>query len=212
MKIVRFTISADTTSDAALKPILEWTIRRDLPAIEPAIEFVDYSRIGRPPGGLDRRIKAALQSFPCDVLVVHRDAETQSPMQRQQEIESAVFQTDAKLPFVAVIPIRMTEAWLLFDESTIRHASSNPNGRHPLGLPAPTRWESIPDPKCILHDALKSATGFTGRRLRTFRPERQVHRVAELVRDFSPLEPLDGFKRFRESLAAALHPFCATRP
>jgi hypothetical protein len=46
-----------------------------------------------------------------------------------------------------VIPIRMTEAWLLLDEEAIRDSAGRPSSSVSLGLPLPQRVETIPDPK-----------------------------------------------------------------
>ena len=47
---------------------------------------------------------------------------------------------------VLVIPVRMTEAWLLIDELALRRAAGNPNGRNPLDLPALKDLEALPEP------------------------------------------------------------------
>jgi hypothetical protein len=54
---------------------------------------------------------------------------------------------DVKLPVVCVIPVKMTEAWLLIDEKAIREAAGNPKGRQPLNLPKPSKTEELSDPK-----------------------------------------------------------------
>jgi hypothetical protein len=57
-------------------------------------------------------------------------------------------------PHVPVIPIRMTEAWLLLDEAEIRRVAGSPNGKVSLGLPKAKDVESIPDPKAQLAQTL----------------------------------------------------------
>ncbi len=64
----------------------------------------------------------------------------------------------------------MTEAWLLADEAAIRRAAGSPSGRVDLGLPTFAELERLADPKQRLHEALKVASGYTGRRLRNFAP------------------------------------------
>ncbi len=92
----------------------------------------------------------------------------------------------------------MTEAWLLFDEMAIREASGCPNGKMPLELPALKKAESLPDPKEILHEAMRRASGLVGRRLKAFSPD--IRRLADLIDDFSPLRTLPSFKAFEGSL------------
>lgn len=74
---------------------------------------------------------------------------------RFREIEEATVSVDVAI--VAAVPVRMIEAWLLFDESAIRLAAGNPNGTTPLGLPGMPRAESVPDPKLLLRDAMLPA-------------------------------------------------------
>ncbi len=104
--------------------------------------------------------------------------------------------------FVPVVPVRMTEAWLLIDEGAIRRAASNPNGTQELELPAIARLEDLSDPKTALHDMLLKASEKRGRRLDQFRKRipSAVHRVAELITDFRPLRQLDAFRAFEAAL------------
>ena len=46
---------------------------------------------------------------------------------RKAEVQAAIATLDK--PAICVIPVRMQEAWLLFDEIAIRHAAGNPHGR-----------------------------------------------------------------------------------
>ena len=96
----------------------------------------------------------------------------------------------------------MTEAWLLFSESAIRTASGNPAGTNTLALPPLTHVERTPNPKQILHNALREASGLQGRRLRQLSVN--VYRVAELIDDFSPLRGLSAFRDLEADLCSVL--------
>jgi hypothetical protein len=158
---------------------------------------------------LEGKIRAGLQLYPCDLLFVHRDSETQSVTRRQDEIREAldeVFRAEGeRVPTVCVVPRRMTEAWLLISERVIRAASGNPNGRVPLPMPAPNRLEHLPDPKETLFTLLRTASELHGRRLGSLRVHRLVHRIVELIDDFSPLRVLPAFTAFETQLEEALH-------
>jgi hypothetical protein len=69
------------------------------------------------------------------------------------------------------------------------------------------RLESVPDPKCVLRDALLAASGRdTQRRRKQFLrdlPE-TVRRVSECVADFRPLRQLEAFRAFEADLDAAV--------
>jgi hypothetical protein len=98
----------------------------------------------------------------------------------------------------------MTEAWLLIDEHLLREAAANPRGTIPLGLPALHDIENIPDPKTALHNFLRLASGRQGRRLRKFRADQAVHRLGELINDYSALIELPAFRAFMDELSLVL--------
>jgi hypothetical protein len=108
-------------------------------------------------------------------------------------------------PYIPIVPIRMTEAWLLVDEQAIRSAASNPNGKARLSLPVVKKLETLLDPKEVLFESLKLASELPPGRLRKFRPETCRHRVAELISDFSQLRNLSAFVPFEKSLAESIH-------
>jgi hypothetical protein len=114
-------------------------------------------------------------------LFVHRDAEAQSPDDRRAEILNAAQHLERNPPAICVIPVRMTEAWLLLDEAAIRSAAGNPRGRLPLNLPPLASIERVADPKETLFQAIRTASEHSGRRLRSLRVEERRHRVAELM-------------------------------
>ena len=94
----------------------------------------------------------------------------------------------------------MGEAWLLIDEAAIRMASGNPISRSPLILPSISRLESLPDPKNILYGLIRKASGLRGRRLKNLGVNKCVHRVAELINDFTPLRQLSAFTSLESDL------------
>ncbi len=145
-------------------------------------------------------MRAMIELFQPELLLVHRDAEAQDPESRRAEIPVIGHAT------VKVVPVRMTEAWLLFDEAAIRRAADRPRGRAPLGLPAPQRVEQLPDPKGSLREALLAAAEVTGRRRKRFEQElgARVQRIAELIDDFAPLRRLSAFRRFEQDCGEAL--------
>lgn len=135
---------------------------------------------------------------------MHRDAEKEPLERRLAEIRDAV--AGVVRHYVAVVPIRMTEAWLLHDVQAIRIASGNPQGTVPLPLPQLATIECDPDPKATLEAALLAASELTGRRLEKRRREfpQMRARTAESIADFTPLTNLSGFVAFRQSLRDAL--------
>lgn len=203
MDEIHYTLISDGPSDRALIPILTWALREKGDVNRIQAEWADLGRLPKPPKGLSERILYAMDLFPCDLLFVHRDAELQNPERRYEEIHSAVrkaalqgFQT----PEVCVVPVQMTEAWLLFDENAIRLAAGNPNGKTPLNLPKLSDVEQVSDPKNILFQVLREASGLTGRHLKKFNPGQSRFRIAELIADFSPLRALSAFQQLEEMI------------
>jgi len=157
---------------------------------------------GLPPvsSGLRARIDSALELFPCDFLFVHRDAEGVDATVRQQEIEANWSDSHKTAVLICVVPVRMTEAWLVANEKPIRSAVGNPNGTESLDLPAVKDIESSPDPKEILFTALKAASGLNTSRKRRFKPHEFRHRVSELTEDLAPLRKLNSFRHLEAQI------------
>jgi predicted RNA-binding protein len=204
MDEIRYTLISDGPSDRALLPILTWVLRKkgDVSLVQP--EWADLRRLPQPPQSLHERILSAIDLFPCDLLFIHRDAERENPESRYKEIRIALHEATKRgfqAPAVCVVPVRMTEAWLLFDEPAIRLAAGNPNGKNPLNIPDLSVIEKIPDPKVVLFDVLREASGLTGRRLKRFNMAECRIRVTDLVSDFSPLRKLSAFKRLERDVS-----------
>lgn len=200
-----YTLAADGSSDRVLLPLLDWSLREQ--RLNPIVsQWADFSRIPRQPSLADK-LRVAVELYPCDVLFVHRDAEGQAPELRRTEISNAVAGRDVR--HIPVIPVRMTEAWLLADEQAIRAAAGNPSGAVELHLPEVRRLEDIPDPKQILHDALVSATGLNARRRARFRVAERVHLIPNYIDDYSGLNILSAFRELQENIRVAADAFRA---
>jgi len=205
MSEITYTLLADGTSDRALLPIIDWTLRQHFPDVVIQRQWADFSRLKNPPltRQLPERIQQAITLYPCDWLFIHRDAERESIADRNQEIDEA-WRTVGKLAenkrLISLIPVRMTEAWLLLEEQAIRTASGNPSGQQSITLPPLRNLERLPDPKQNLKDLLRQSSGLTGRRLQKFNVPRAVQLVAENVQDYSHLRSLPAFLIFEEAV------------
>lgn len=199
MKNITYTLITDGTSDKVLMPIINWILDQidDLSYVP---QYAEYSL--KPSAGLLKRAETAIGIYECDVLFVHRDAEAMPLNNRIQEI-SAQLRPLAK-PFIPIVPIRMTEAWLLVEEKAIRSAANNPNGRTKLGLPGIRELENLQDPKDVLFEKLRQASDLPPRRIQKFKPEQCRHRVAELISDFAPLRKMSSFQQFENDLRVGI--------
>lgn len=202
MTRLRYTLLSDGSSDRALLPLLTWLLQVSGVQRPVQPEWADLRRLLRPPQTLSARILTALELYPCDLLFVHRDAERQSPELRRAEIAHALQDVAIlgaqKPPAICVIPVRMQEAWLLFDETAIHKAAGNPNGRQSLTLPPIADVEALADPKALLYELIRKASELHGHRLQKLliRPAR----VAEFMVDFSPLRAVDAFQRLEADI------------
>lgn len=194
------TLLSDGSSDAALIQIVQWTLDRH--SGNATVQPPKHAKLGmlrKPPRSLAHRIEAAIQYYPCDILFVHRDAEKSTQKKRLQEIAHAAnanLLSSPQFEFVGVVPVRMTEAWLLGHLGAIRKAAGNPHGSMGLDVPALSQLEWVPDPKQLLHAALRKASGLTGRRLKRFKPGKASHRICDHINSFEHLLRLPAFRRF----------------
>ncbi len=202
---IRYLLIADGSSDACLTRPIEWLLRaQGCEAFEG--EWADLRTLPEPPSLLTDRLRIALDYYAGELIFVHRDAEHQSVEDRVAEISAAIAGLGRPLTHVCIVPVRMTEAWLLHDERAIRVAAGKPNGKQALGLPSLKQLEGLADPKAALRDALLTASEASGRKLKQTRRDfgRMRHRVAELIDDYAPLRALPAFARFEQDLQTVL--------
>jgi len=203
MKRICHTLVSDGTSDANLIPIIDWTLKQVAGVAVPQGVRAEFWRFQNPPKRLPEKIVQAFEHYPCDVLFVHRDAEKESFQAKVQEIRNALEtaqQRGVRVPAITVVPVRMLEAWLCFDESAIRKAAGNPNGKQRLGLPDHKRVEARPDPKSDLKRALLAASELRGRRLKKFNTTTAFWRIVDYIEDFSPLRKLSAYLEFEAAV------------
>ena len=167
-KVLRLTLVGDGPSDRCLLVIIRRLVGKLVSDITIESYWADLRHLDPPPSGLANRMKAALENYPCDLLFVHRDAEAQPWEYRVAEIKKAAASLTVEHRWVPVVPIKMTEAWLLLDEAAIRMAADCPTGTTPLALPKAQAIETRADPKAVIREALSKASGKKGRRMRRF--------------------------------------------
>jgi hypothetical protein len=199
---ISIVLLCDGTSDFCICHPIEWIIGNRFDSL--TFRIVQAHTLVPARGALDQRLKKAFEDYGADIIVCHRDAERATFVDRLREVEQAVHAADLDIPVVAAIPVRMTEAWLLFDEGALRAAANNARGTTQLVMPRMDRIEQHPDPKELLFENFKIANGLAANRNRRFDVHRARHRLAELIDDFSPLRQLGAFRHFEESLIAAV--------
>ena len=208
MRELRYTLTTDGSSDAALLPILTWLLRTNGVSCAIQAEWADLRQSRQlQKRKLDNRIRLSIDLYPCDLLFVHRDAERELRAKRVDEITEAVkkvVESYTVPPVVCVVPVRMQEAWLLFDKAAIRYAAGNRSSRQPLELPPLQKLEQLPNPKAELHECLKKASGLGPRRLKRFRVHKLAYRITQIIDDFAPLRVLNAFAALEKDVAEAI--------
>ena len=194
-----YTLVADGSSDRVLLSILTWSLKEQgVASVVP--QLADSNRVPRQ--GHPERLRTALELYPCDVLLIHRDAETQAPELRREEIAADLL--GMRVRHIPVVPVRMTEAWLLADENAIRSAAGNPNGTENLNLPDIRRLEDLPHPKKVLRDALTAASGLNARRRARLPVHQRVQLIPNYIDDYSRLNVLRAFRTLQQDIRALI--------
>ncbi|MCO6009681.1 hypothetical protein NE236_32390 [Actinoallomurus purpureus] len=193
---------SEGTSDLPLADIVETLfVDRGVPV---RLSKPDFTLLRKVPKDVESRLRAGMELLgsPVDVIVVHRDADRDGYDARRAEVFGAMHAAGVQAHAVLVIPIRMTEAWLLLDEMAIRQVAGNPRGREGLGLPARGKVETCPDPKQVLLLSLLNATGATGRRRERVAKRFTEHRRQLLQRldRHGPVSELSGWKKMAADL------------
>lgn len=161
-----------------------------------------------------KKVKQGLDlSVSPDLLFIHRDADghhntaTTGPRKRYEEIADAVQATSHSDRYVGIIPIHMTEAWLLVNASEIRRVAGKPDSQRDLDLPAVQNIEKMADPKKLLKEVLFKAGSPKGeRRQKDFKKKFGEHR-RQLIENLpvgGPLKQLSSWVQFRDDTIAAL--------
>ncbi|BDT66553.1 hypothetical protein os1_07160 [Comamonadaceae bacterium OS-1] len=198
MSVISISIVCDGTSDLCLHDLIQWITDTSFP--EQSFRISAAREVIPAHGTLDRRLKKAYQSYEPQIIVCHRDAENISLDERLSEIFSAHERSDIPIPVVPAVPVRMIESWLLTDESAIRCAADNKNGKANLNLPRPKNIEQLNNPKDLLFTALKTASNLPPQRLKNFNEHRARSRVASFIENFDALKLMPSFQKFENSL------------
>ena len=164
------------------------------------------------PGPQKGTIPARLQQLLTEatgaginMVFIHRDSDGPDRDGREREIRRGVEESGFPHPFIPVIPVQETEAWLLLDEQAIRDVVAS-KGKQPLRLPKPNAIEGTRNPKEILQKALLTASETSGRRLKKEKNSFNHHRRVLLQRldPFGAVRDLPSWQRLERDFQRAL--------
>lgn len=180
-----------------------WTCRQQINILEP--EVIDDFHA--PHTFAERVLVAARQAQQrgVTVLCVHTDADAENDhhtfqFKIQPAFERIQQSTEeiCKLP-VAIVPIQMTEAWMLADTELFKQELNTTKTDFELRIHRSP--ESIADPKAVIEAAIRIATEGTGRRQRRY----QIH-ISDLYQpvgqqiSLEKLSQLSSFQKFRNAV------------
>jgi hypothetical protein len=145
--------------------------RIDVDVLEPII--VNHNIDRKFSTRAERILEAAHRAHGFHALIVHADADHPTPERALKErfmpghdlVQKAKDRVCNRL--LPIIPVRMTEAWMLVDSEALRKVIRTNIDEQALGLPTRARQiESDPDPKQTLHQILQNALAHYPRRRR----------------------------------------------
>jgi hypothetical protein len=143
-----------------LAPLVERLLRNLLPYVD----IVLISRNDLDVSGLSQVEKIILLAQKTSGLVIfHLDADSPNTRKAYEErfkpgIERLLKISTLNQDFVPIIPVRMTEAWMMVDYQAFREAIDTDVSAHELGfLDKPHQVESIPDAKAAFYLAVSKA-------------------------------------------------------
>lgn len=159
-----------------------------------------------------RILEAARSTHGYHVLLVHADADAPTREKAYQERflpglnrvhEAASAAEKVCKLLIPLIPVRMTEAWMIADAEAVREVIGTDVPAADLGLPArPHEVEAVQDPKGVLAEAVRRA--IASRRLRRrFSIGSLYEPVAQTVR-LECLAGVPAFQQFEQELTRAL--------
>jgi len=183
--------------------------RSSVPVEVPPPTIVERDQFAEVVGQEERVLCAARQAAEGHVLLVHADADDRSRSRAFAEKCAPGFErvADARLggervcaELVAVIPVRMTEAWMLADPEALADVLGGGLTPAQLELPdPPKRVESVHDPKATLHRLMREAQG-----RRRLRPIGVLYEPVATRVNLDRLGRVPAYAQFVKDLTSAL--------
>jgi len=206
---LNYILLSDGSSDGALIPIIEDALLKTSKYSSFYGRRADLSRYPTSIDKLEDKIDLTLEFYNPDVIFIHRDAERELLDKRIIEIENGIKKSTLQktyfIPELKIIPIRMTEAWLLIDENAIKFACGNPHSKVKLSLPRCKDLEHIPNPKKTLEDLIIKGSELSKRRLKKLNVRHAIQLVPRYIEDFSPLTILSSYQYFLQQIKEKLN-------
>jgi hypothetical protein len=187
-----------------LKRIIQRTLEKMLPHIE-ILPLTDIHANGETQQ--DKMLAAAREAHGYGLLVFHLDADAPDTKRaRAERFDPAYAYTvqhrdEVIREIVPVIPVRITEAWMLVDFDAFREITRTKASQQDAKFPGkPHEVESVQNPKSVIQQAVNQAA--TSRRKRILLKDIYAP-LAEQI-DLAELEKVPAYRSFRDELLHVL--------
>lgn len=198
-----------------LKPVVEKTLRKVAFECKGQIE-IELRTIQITKSGLSfveqvkEASKTGVEEFGMMLLCVHTDADAKTDSQIQEsKIEpakdtlKALDEQEYCKIMVSIVPIQMTEAWMLADTDLLKEQIGIQQIDSELGLHK--NPEEITNPKQLIQEVIRKAEAHKTKRRR--KKELDISELYQIIGeslDIKHLEKLTAYQKFEEELREAL--------
>lgn len=214
MSILAIALYAEGNVDTLfLPPILQRTSemiiakygRRMIDVSEPII-------ISKKRGSLEQAIlQASREARGYDALIIHNDADNRTFEQARRERFEPGLALVRQAPeeevcsnLVPVIPIRMTEAWMLVDFDAMCEVLGTSLSSAELGIPArAVLFEDITDPKSTLSEVIRNINATRSRHRQMINLSAKYELLARRI-DLQRMTYVPSYKKFVDELTEVL--------
>lgn len=144
------------------------------------------------------------------VICVHRDSDSPSMDNSIQNMINPSFEAvithdgDNCKVLVPLIPVQMSEAWMLVNRELLKSKIGTNLSDQELGFPIRTKQiEGISDPKELINNAIRIARDSSSKRRRRNFTIANLYSPISQELEISDLEKLDSFKFFKDNVRIA---------
>ena len=200
-----------TTDIRFLENIIRKSFEKVILECDTEIEVYQPEHLRKEGNGFVEQIRGLVRKYPYfHVICVHSDSDS-SDMNNvlQNKITPAFIAVNeiegsACKNLVALIPVQMTEAWMMADLNLLKEKIGTNKSNEELGLPVRVNAiESISDPKNVINEALRVAQEEQSRRRKKLTISQLYSPISQEL-TIEQLEVLPSYKVFLENVRNSL--------
>ncbi len=208
---------AEGPSDTRFLPIIIQRTARSITGQHRSIDVLDLTIISKKQGACEECIlHAARDAYGCHALIVHSDADDKTSVRAHKERIQPGFDLVLKFKsseevcehLIPLIPVQMTEAWMLADGEALLDVIGANRGPQDLRLPKASEVERDANPKRTLNEIVRNvnlnrcSSKRSSYRRKIDIDSRYEHLAGSI--DLSKLAFVPSYKAFRDDLTEVL--------